>query len=220
MSSKPAKNDQEKKRVSAILRGLTRLFPDPQCELDYETTYQLLIAVILSAQCTDVRVNMVTPPLFEAFPDAEAMSQATQEEVEILVKSTGFFRNKAKNIIAASRRIVEEFDGEVPAVMDDLLSLAGVARKTANVVLGECFGIAEGVVVDTHVRRLSNLLGLVDSQDPKRIEKELMALLPKKRWIKFSHQLILHGRRTCIANRPKCDQCPLLKHCPGAMQKD
>ena len=207
---------EEKKRLRAILRGLDRLFPDPKCELDYETPFQLLIAVILSAQCTDVRVNMVTPPLFDAFPDAHTMAQASQDEVEALVKSTGFFRNKARNIIATSQRLVEMWGGTVPSRMDDLLSLPGVARKTANVVLGECFGIAHGVVVDTHVKRLANLLGLTRSSDPGKIEKDLMALLPQRRWIKFSHQLILHGRRTCIARRPQCEACPLHRHCPNA----
>ena len=213
--SPDSRRESEKKRLRSILRSLDRLFPDPKCELDYDTPYQLLVAVILSAQCTDVRVNMVTPPLFQAFPDAHAMAEATQAEVESLVKSTGFFRNKAKNIIATSRRLVEMWNGEVPNRMEDLLSLPGVARKTANVVLGECFGIAKGVVVDTHVKRLSNLLGLTTSSDPKKIEKDLMEILPRRRWIKFSHQLILHGRRTCIARRPRCDSCPLKKHCPG-----
>ncbi len=215
MPTRAESAEAEKKRISSVLRRLNRHFPDPKCELDYQGTYQLLVAVILSAQCTDVRVNIVTPPLFAAFPDPPAMAKATQAQVEALVKSTGFFRNKAKNIIATSKRLVESFGGNVPANMEDLLSLPGVARKTANVVLGECFGIAEGVVVDTHVNRLSNLLSLTKSQDPKRIEKDLMALLPKKRWIKFAHQLILHGRRTCIARRPKCDACFLLEHCPG-----
>ncbi|MCA9320988.1 MAG: endonuclease III [Planctomycetes bacterium] len=206
---------EEKRRVNRILRRLDRIFPDPRCELDYESPFQLIIAVILSAQCTDVRVNMVTPALFARFPDPQDLAHADLTEVESLVRSTGFFRNKAKNIVGCARLLVERHQGEVPRTMDALLELPGVARKTANVVLGECFGIAKGVVVDTHVTRLSNLLGLTTHRDAKRIEQDLMALLPKSRWIKFSHQLILHGRRTCIARRPRCTECPLAKDCPG-----
>jgi len=214
------KNSPETLRIRRLLRGLDRVFPDPKCELDYESTFQLLIAVILSAQCTDKRVNIVTPDLFRAYPTPEAMAGASQEAMEKLIHSTGFFRNKAKNIIACSRRIVERHNGQVPSSMEELVALAGVARKTANVVLGECFGIAEGVVVDTHVARQSNLLGLTKQKDPKRIEKDLMALIPKKKWIKFSHQMVLHGRRTCIARRPQCDECTLAKDCPSRMKKN
>ncbi len=212
----PRSPDEEKKRRQRIFRKLDRIFPDPRCELDYDTSFQLLVAVILSAQCTDKRVNMVTPALFERFPDPAAMARAEVPEVEELVKSTGFFRNKAKNIVATARRLVADFGGEVPADMDALLTLPGVARKTANVVLGECFGIARGVVVDTHVMRLSRLLGLTTASDPVKIERELIEIVPKRRWIKFSHQLILHGRRTCIARRPQCASCLLAADCPAA----
>lgn len=203
-------------RLSGILERLDRIFPDPKCELDHASPFQLIIAVILSAQCTDKRVNMVTPILFAKWPNARALAGARQIDVEDVVKSTGFFRNKAKNIIACAQRIVDAFGGEVPGRMDDLLTLAGVARKTANVVLGECFGIAEGVVVDTHVTRLSGLLGLTKATDPKKIEDDLMRILPHDRRIRFSHQLILHGRRTCIANRPQCGDCGLVDLCPSA----
>ncbi|MCB9832393.1 MAG: endonuclease III [Planctomycetes bacterium] len=211
-----AEESEEKRRLQRIFRKLDRLFLQPRCELDHEGSFQLLVAVILSAQCTDKRVNMVTPFLFARFPDAAAMARADLAEVEELVKSTGFFRNKAKNIVATARRLVADFGGEVPADMAALLSLPGVARKTANVVLGECFGIAEGIVVDTHVARLSKLLGLTEASDPVRIERELIARVPRSRWIKFAHQLILHGRRTCIARRPNCAACLLRPDCPSA----
>ena len=205
----------EKARIRRILRRLDRLHPNPKCELDYETPFQLLVATILSAQCTDKRVNMVTPVLFEHYPTPEALAAADQGDVEAIIKSTGFFRNKAKNILGAARVLVEDFGGEVPADMDALLTLPGVARKTANVVLGECFGRAEGIVVDTHVRRLSRLLGLTEETDPKKIERDLMEIIPKSHWIRFAHQLILHGRRVCIARRPRCDECLLADDCPS-----
>ena len=187
-----------------------------ECALDYDTPWQLVVAVILSAQCTDEMVNKVTPGLFRAHPTPASLAAATQESVEELVHSTGFYRNKAKNIIACAKRVIDEFGGEVPQTMDELLSLAGVARKTANVVLGEVYGIAEGVVVDTHVKRISNLLGLTKEQDPKKIEQEMMVKIPRDHWIRFAHQLIHHGRRTCIARRPKCEECFLADHCPSA----
>lgn len=203
-------------RTAELVLCLDRLFPDPKCELDHRSPFELIIAVILSAQCTDKRVNMVTPVLFGRYPTPEALAAADLSDIERIIHSTGFFRNKAKNIVLCAQSLVKNFGGRVPPAMNDLLSLAGVARKTANVVLGECFGIAEGVVVDTHVTRLANLLGLTRSDDPKAIEKDLMAIVPRDRWIRFSHQLILHGRRTCIANRPRCAECGLADLCPAA----
>lgn len=218
MTSKAATEEEraERNRLRRILRKLDRMFPAPECELDHETPFQLLIATILSAQCTDKRVNLTTPALFKRFGTPAKLARAKQEDVEELVRSTGFFRNKAKNIIACARRIHDDFGGEVPADMDALLSCPGVARKTANVVLGVCFGIADGVVVDTHVKRIGGLLGLTGSTDPKRIEKDLMAILPRGHWIRFSHQLILHGRSVCIARRPRCGECALAADCPSA----
>lgn len=202
--------------IGGIAARLDQVFPNPKCELDWRSPYELLVAVILSAQCTDKRVNLTTPALFARYPTPMALAAARREDVEALVKSTGFFRNKAKNIVGCAQGIVERFGGQVPQTMEDLLTLPGVARKTANVVLGECFGIASGVVVDTHVMRLAKLLGLTAATDPKKIERELMTILPKERWIRFSHQLILHGRRTCIALRPRCGECALADLCPSA----
>jgi endonuclease-3 len=205
-------------RVKAILRALDKLYPAADCELDRRNPFELLCATILSAQCTDERVNMVTPALFARFPRPEAMGQAEQAEVEGLIRSTGFFRNKAKNLIGASRALVERWGGEVPRTMDELLQLPGVARKTANVVLGTAYGIAEGVVVDTHVTRLSERLGLSREKAPEKIEADLMKLVPRARWILFAHQIIWHGRRVCEARKPKCDTCALAPHCPSAFQ--
>lgn len=203
-------------RIEELIRRLHETHPDAHCALNHQNAYELLIATILSAQCTDERVNMVTPALFERFPDAEAMAGGEQEEVETLIKSTGFYRNKAKNILGAARRIVTEYDGEVPDTMEALLSLPGVARKTANVVLGNVFHKATGVVVDTHVKRLSNRLGLTKSDKPEKIEQDLMALVPKEEWIDFSHLLIFHGRRVCNARKPDCPACSLRDLCPSA----
>ena len=171
------------------------------------------MATILSAQCTDARVNMVTPKLFAAFPTPQAMAQATPAAIEEYIRSTGFYRSKAKSIHGAAKRLVEVYGGKVPETMDELLTLPGAARKTANVVLGVAFGKAEGVVVDTHVLRLSNRLGLVDSGDPKKVEQELMRILPRERWIQFSHEMIHHGRQVCDARKPKCGVCPLEDLC-------
>lgn len=205
-----------RKRVAAILELLDEHFPDPKCELDYGTPWQLIVAVILSAQCTDKRVNMVTPVLFKRYRSVKALAAAEQHEVEEIIRSTGFFRNKARNIIACAKRLVEDHGGKIPQAMELLLELPGVARKTANVVLGECYGIADGVVVDTHVKRITNLLGLTDEQDPVKIEKDLMRILPEDHWIRFAHQIILHGRRTCIARRPRCGECFLVGVCPSS----
>ena len=204
-------------RLPEIVRLLRELHPDARCALDFENPLQLLVATILSAQCTDERVNKVTPVLFARYPNARALAEADREELEQIVHSTGFYRNKAKNIQEACRRIVTEYGGEVPSNMADLLSLAGVARKTANVVLGNCYGIADGIVVDTHVKRLSERLGLTTQTDPEKIERDLMAMSPQSDWIDLSHLLIFHGRRVCDARKPRCADCPISYLCPSAV---
>ena len=206
-------------RVAAILQELNRLYPDADCALVRDDPFQLLCATILSAQCTDERVNMVTPALFSRFPTPATMAKAPSAVLETIIRSTGFFRNKAKNLIGAARVLDEKWSGEGPRTMDALLELPGVARKTANVVLGTAFGIAEGVVVDTHVTRLAQRLGLTRGTAAEAIERDLMEIIPQQRWILFSHQLIWHGRRICRARRPDCDACPLVPHCPGAFRE-
>lgn len=201
------------KRVAAILLGLDEAYPDATCELKHANPFQLLISTILSAQCTDVRVNQVTETLYKKYPGPEAFAYATPSELEQDIRPTGFFRNKTKSVIGASKAVVEKFAGEVPRTMEEILTLPGVARKTGNVVLGTAYGIAVGVVVDTHVQRLSNRLELTKNQEPKKIEQDLMNVIPQDRWIKFSHQLIWHGRRVCIARKPKCAICNLEKIC-------
>jgi endonuclease-3 len=201
-------------RAARLYEKLQATYPDAHCALNHRNAYELLIATILSAQCTDARVNMVTPALFAKYPTPEAMAKATQEDVEELVRTTGFFRNKARNIIAASRRIAEVYKGRVPDHMDDLLSLAGVARKTANVVLGNAYGKNVGVVVDTHVGRLTHRMGLTKQVDPVKVEKDLMALFPQENWTLLSHLLISHGRAICDARKPQCDRCPVAADCP------
>jgi endonuclease-3 len=203
-------------RLPEIIRLLREAHPDAKCALDYTNPLELLIATILSAQCTDERVNKVTPVLFARYPTAQALAEADREELEQIIHSTGFYRNKAKSVQEACRRIVAEYGGEVPSNMDDLLSLAGVARKTANVVLGNCYGIADGVVVDTHVKRLADRLGLSTQTDPEKIERDLMALAPQTEWIDLSHLLIFHGRRFCDARKPKCAVCTISHLCPAA----
>ena len=200
-------------RVRAILKGLDGAYPAATCALKHDNAFQLLIATILSAQCTDERVNQVTATLFKKYPDAKAFAYANPSELEQEIRPTGFFRNKTKSVMGASKKIVEEFHGQVPQSMEQLLTLPGVARKTANVVLGTAFGIASGVVVDTHVTRLSQRLDLTKNEDPKKIEQDLMPVVPKDRWILFSHQLIWHGRRVCQARKPKCIECNLEKLC-------
>lgn len=197
-----------------VVRALARLYPDAKCALVHRNPFELLVATILSAQCTDVRVNMVTPALFERFPDAPALANAEQEELESLIRSTGFFRSKAKNLIAMAKRVVDEHNGAIPRDLDALTELPGVGRKTANVVLGNAFGIASGVVVDTHVKRLAHRLGLSAGRDPVAIERDLIARVPRKEWVDISHRLIDHGRRTCIALRPRCTTCALASICP------
>lgn len=203
-------------RLPEIIRLLHAEYPDATCELDFRNPLELLVATILSAQCTDERVNRVTPALFARFPDAAALAGADSAELEELVRSTGFFRNKAKNIQAAARRMVEVYGGEVPQEMDELLSLAGVARKTANVVQGNAFGIANGIAVDTHVKRLAGRLELSKESTPEKIERDLMALAPRTDWIDLSHLLIFHGRRVCDARKPNCAGCAIRRLCPSA----
>ena len=203
-------------RVRSILEGLEDLYPDVDCELDRETPFQLLCATILSAQTTDERVNKVTPELFRRFPDAAAMAKARLSVLENIVRSTGFFRQKAKSLKGTAQGLLERFGGEVPKTIATLTSLPGVARKTASVVLGTAYGIAEGVVVDTHVQRLSMRLGLTRSSDVKNIEQDLMKVIPQDRWIRFSHQIIWHGRRVCFARKPNCAGCSLAPFCPSA----
>ncbi len=204
----------QQERALALLARLTKLYPDATCTLDYETPVQLLVATILSAQCTDERVNKVTPELFARFPDARAIAQAPRSEIESLIRSTGFYRNKAKNIQAACEMIVSDFEGKVPDTMQEILKLPGVARKTGNVVLAHVYGVNAGVTVDTHVKRLSLRLGLTEHTDPKRIEKDLMALLPQPDWENWSIRLIYHGRAVCKARQPLCESCSLADLCP------
>jgi endonuclease-3 len=208
-----ANGPDEDRRVNLILRRLNQDYPDVVCALNHTSAWELLAATILSAQCTDVRVNIVTPALVAAYPSVQAMAVAAQPDVEQLVRTTGFFRNKAKNLIGAAQAIVERYNGQVPTAMEELLTLPGVARKTANVVLGSWYGIAGGVVVDTHVSRISHRLGLTTAADPQKIEQDLMKIIPKKRWVLFSHQIIHHGRAVCVARKPKCDSCRLYDLC-------
>jgi endonuclease-3 len=203
-------------RVRSIVEGLEDLYPDVDCELHRETPFQLLIATILSAQTTDERVNQATPELFRRYPDAAAMAKAPLPALEKLVRSTGFFRMKAKNIKATAAALVAEHGGEVPRTLDQLVELPGVARKTASVVLGTAFGLAEGIVVDTHVQRLAMRLGLTRQTDVKKIEQDLMQVVPHASWIRFSHQVIWHGRRVCFARKPACGECTLAPFCPSA----
>lgn len=205
-----------KVRSPAILDRLKHAYPDARCALDHRNAFELLVATILSAQTTDVRVNLVTPKLFSRYPNAAALARARQADVEAIIKSTGFFRNKARSIIGMAQAVVADHGGKVPGTMDALLTLPGVGRKTANVVLGNAFGLNEGVVVDTHVARLSKLLGLTRQTDPGKIEQALMKLFPRDDWALLSHLLIFHGRRVCIARRPKCGECVLADLCPSA----
>lgn len=207
------RGDLAPERVAEILKRLDEAYPDAECALNHRTPWELLVATILSAQCTDVRVNMVTPELFRRFPSPEAMTKAKLPELEELIKTTGFFRNKAKSIKGAAEKIVKEFGGKVPETLAELITVPGAARKTANVVLGVSFGKAEGVVVDTHVFRIARRLGLAKGDTPQKVEQELMRVLPKNHWIRFSHQVIHHGRQVCDARKPKCDKCHLETLC-------
>lgn len=208
----------ETETVATVLGRLRQQYPDAHCELNYKTPLQLLVATILSAQCTDVRVNAVTPALFARYPDAAAFAAADRAELEGLVRSTGFYQRKAKFIQESAQTIVHEYGGEVPQRMDELLTLNGVARKTANVVLGEIYGIADGITVDTHVKRIAHHLGwTTTNEDPVKVEQELMAIIPKESWIEVSHLLIFHGRHLCKARHPDCAHCPLNDLCPTAV---
>lgn len=203
-----------KNRAARITSAMARAYPDAVCALRHQNPFQLLVATILSAQCTDERVNLVTPELFRVFPTPEKLARASQTEVERLIQSTGFFRSKAQSLRGMAQKVSEDYHGELPRTVEALVELPGVGRKTANVLLGTAFGIASGVVVDTHVKRITHLLGLTRQTQPEKVEQDLMKLLPRKEWVNFSHRLIHHGRKICIARRPKCVECPLLKLCP------
>ncbi|HMQ03308.1 MAG TPA: endonuclease III [Pyrinomonadaceae bacterium] len=208
-------DDARKRHTAEIIRRLRKAYPDAHCALEHTTPFELLVATILSAQCTDERVNIVTSGLFRKYRGPADYVAVSQAELEKDIHSTGFFRNKAKNIKAASQRLIEVYGGEVPRTMEDLLTLGGVARKTANVVLGNAFGISSGVVVDTHVSRLSQRLGLTDSTTAEKIESDLVEIVPKRHWIMFPHWLIFHGRKICNARSPKCGECVLANICPS-----
>jgi endonuclease III len=207
-----AKQDRAK-RIIALLR---RQYPNAKCSLDFGNVHQLMVATILSAQCTDERVNIVTPALFDRYRSVRDFAEADKNELEKLVYTTGFFANKTKSIIASAQQLLERHDGEVPRTLDELVKLMGVGRKTASVILGVGYGLAEGIVVDTHVARISNLLGLTSQTDPVKIERDLMKIIPREDWIDYSHLLIYHGRAICIARRPDCPSCPLKKLCPSS----
>lgn len=216
-SAKPASYDPVAPgRISDILKRLDGTYPGATCALHHSSAWELLVATILSAQCTDVRVNMVTPELFKKYPTVQAFAALEPEQLEPDIRSTGFFRNKSKSVVGAARKIVADFDGRVPETMDELLSLPGVARKTANVVLGTWFGRGVGVVVDTHVDRISHRLELTTQSEPAKIEQDLMKVIPQDKWIIFAHQIILHGRALCVARQPKCADCPLENICHAA----
>jgi len=219
-AKKTAKKDAglelDPKRIEELLRRLRAAYPDAECALLHTNAWELLVATILSAQCTDARVNMVTPQLFRRFPTPKAFAEASLPAIEEEIRSTGFYHNKAKSISGAAKRVVGEFGGKVPQTMEELLTLPGVARKTGNVVLGVAFKIAAGIVVDTHVLRLSHRLSLTRAEDPKRVEEDLMKIIPKDRWIAFSHEMIHHGRQICIARKPRCVDCPLETLCNAA----
>jgi len=209
----PTKKPLAPERVAAILDGLRKLYPNVVCALTHKNAWQLTVATTLSAQCTDVRVNMVTPELFKTFPNPKALSEASLPAIEEIIRTTGFFRNKAKSIKGAAAMLVKDFGGKVPKTMEELLLLPGVARKTANVVLGSWFGIADGIVVDTHVMRLSQRLELTKETAPVPIERDLVKIIPKDRWIQFSHELIHHGRQVCVARKPRCVECGIEPLC-------
>jgi endonuclease-3 len=212
-AAKPRLSASAAQRVQAILRGLDEAYPEAECALTHRTPWELLVATILSAQCTDVRVNMVTPELFRRFPTPDAMAKTSLPELENLIKSTGFYHNKAKSIQGAARKIIADFGAQVPQTLAELITVPGAARKTANVVLGVCFGKAEGIVVDTHVFRIARRLELAKGDTPEKVEQELIQVIPRERWIGFSHQIIHHGRQVCAARNPKCNVCNLEPLC-------
>jgi endonuclease-3 len=207
-----------KDRIGTMIRLLRREYPRSRTALEFETPLQILVATILAAQCTDERVNRITPALFRKYPDAAALAAADRQELEAEIRPAGFFRNKAKSIIGAARKIVSDFEGQVPAEMAALVTLPGVARKTANIVLSSGYGIAEGIAVDTHVKRLSGRLGLSRQSDPEKIERDLMKLVPKKDWLDFNYMLVNHGRKVCQARKPRCPACLLRTLCPSAVK--
>lgn len=211
------KSTRRTKSAGAVLRRLEKAYPDARCALDHTTPFQLIVATILSAQCTDKRVNLVTPALFASYPTPAALAAADPADVERLIRSTGFFRSKAKNLVAMAQAIVEHHGGEVPCDMDALTRLPGVGRKTANVVLGNAFGVNAGIVVDTHVGRLSRRLGLTRHDDPVKVEQDLVPLFPRERWTMLAHYLIEHGRAVCDARKPRCGECPLRDLCPSSL---
>jgi endonuclease-3 len=218
-ATKKARKPQLKtspERIAKIIAGLQKAYPGATCALLHRNPWELLVATILSAQCTDARVNLVTPTLFRRFPTPAAMSKASLPELEELIRTTGFFRNKAKSISGAAKGVVERFGGKVPQTMDELLTLPGVARKTGNVVLGTAYGIADGIVVDTHVLRLTRRLELTLNTEPKKVEQDLIKIIPKDHWIDFSHELILHGRAICIARKPRCIDCTIERECDSS----
>lgn len=206
-------------RTLEILARLKKLYPDAHCELDFRNPYELTAATILSAQCTDVRVNLVSPELFRRWPDVHALAQATQQDVEEVIRSTGFFRNKAKSLIGMAQAVVANHGGKIPRTMAELRPIPGIGRKTANCVLGNAYGLSEGITVDTHVIRLSKLLRLSRESDPEKLEQDLMKVVPREDWALVSHLLIWHGRRICIANRPKCGECGIAALCPSAFKQ-
>ena len=210
----PRSIEERRGRGQRIYRKLKKKYPSAECALDHRNAWELLVATILSAQCTDERVNMVTPVLFGRFPDSLSLAGAKREEVEQIIRSTGFYRAKATSIMETARLITENFGGQVPRTMDELLTLRGVARKTANVVLGTAYGMNEGVVVDTHVKRLSYRLGLTEHGDPAKVERDLIEIFPRRQWTDLAHMLIWHGRRTCFARKPDCEHCVVNDDCP------
>ena len=214
MSRADAATTIDKTHSRRVCAGLKRAYPDAICALAHANPYELLVATILSAQCTDARVNLVTPELFRRYPDPASLARARPDDLEALIRSTGFFRAKARNILAMANQVVDRHHGEVPRELDALTALAGVGRKTANVVLGTAFGVATGIVVDTHVKRLAKRLGLTSKNTPEQIERDLMQIVPRSQWVDLSHRLIHHGRRICLARRPRCDECSLASICP------
>lgn len=208
--------EKKRQRASAVVGILKQAYPNAKCSLDFKTVHQLLVATILSAQCTDERVNLTTPALFKRYASVKAFAEADLSELEELIKSTGFFRNKAKSIKNSAIALIERFDGVMPKKLEDLVSLPGVGRKTGSVILGAGFGLAEGIVVDTHVTRIANLLGFTAYTDAVKIEQDLMKIIAREDWIVFSHLMIDHGRAVCIARRPRCSECPISAYCPSA----
>jgi len=208
--------DPAKKRIGPILEILSRTYPNATCALHFKNPYQLLIATILSAQCTDERVNKVTPEFFKRYPDPKALAKAARNDVEEAIRSTGFFRNKAKSLQESAKSLIDNYGGQVPNTMEEMVKLPGVGRKTANVILGTALGVESGIVVDTHVKRVSGRLKLTKQADPEKIERDLMKLVPWGEWVAFGHQMIWHGRQICVARKPKCKICPVADLCPSA----